>query len=543
MRTRLHLGALALVLGATVVGTAGGTTRADAQQGNIFRVAFRSGSLDYLDPALSYTAEGWALLDTTCARLMTYPDKPPPTGLRLVPEVATDFPKISRNGKTYTFTLGRGFRFSDGSPVQASAFARAINRTLDPGVKGNPAVQYTRDIVGAADVQAGRTSAAAGIVARGNTLVIRFTRPTFDFAAKTTMPFFCAVPPALPVDPEGVLRVPAAGPYVVTDYRPGERVVLRRNRFYRGSRPHHVDGFDVDLRAAGGPDALDRVERGDADWTIAGVAPAYFTAGRDLARKYGVNKSRFFVTPGFTIRYLTFNVSRPLFRNNPSLRRAVNFALDRRALTRVSTNSRLGARLTDQYLPPSFPGFRDVDVYPLKRADLRRARGLAHGSTRNGKATMYVASFPMALAAAQLVRRQLAEIRLDVEVEALPPTAYLGRIADPDEPWDLALTAWAPDFIDPFTYINLQLDGRFIPPNGGNFGGFDSPKYNELMRRAARLRGAERYRRYGELDIRIAREAAPTAPLNVFTEPTLVSERVSCLVLRPALDLTAACLK
>ena len=105
----------------------------DQRQGGILRIAIAD--LDYVDPALAYTFGSWAILDTTCARLMTYPDKPMPEGLRLVPEVAVDFPKISRNGKTYTFALRRGFRFSDGTPVRASAFARAINRTLAPGVE------------------------------------------------------------------------------------------------------------------------------------------------------------------------------------------------------------------------------------------------------------------------------------------------------------------------------------------------------------------------------------------------------------------------
>ena len=109
--------------------------------------------LDSVDPALSYSSGGWALLDTTCARLMTYPDRPAPEGLRVVPEVAADFPRISRNAKTYTFTLRRGFRFSDGTPVQASAFARAINRILALGDRSGGS-QFTGDIVGAADVQA-----------------------------------------------------------------------------------------------------------------------------------------------------------------------------------------------------------------------------------------------------------------------------------------------------------------------------------------------------------------------------------------------------
>ena len=46
----------------------------------------------------------------------------------------------------------------------------------------------------------------------------------------------------------------------------------------------------------------------------------------DLPAKYGVNRSEFFVKPGLTLRMLAFNSSRPLFRNNPRLRRAINYA-------------------------------------------------------------------------------------------------------------------------------------------------------------------------------------------------------------------------
>jgi len=526
-----------MMLAIVVVATAAATPTSEARQGGTFRIAFQG--LDYIDPALSYSSQGWALLDTTCARLMAYPDKPPPAGFRLVPEVAVDFPKISRNGKTYTFTLRSGFRFSDGTPVRASAFARAINRTLAPGIR-SAAQQYTQDIAGAADVQAGKTQTAAGVVAQGNGLVVRFTRPVPDFAAMTTMPFFCAVPPTLPADPEGVGAFPAAGPYFVSEYRPGERVVLRRNRFYGGKRPHLVDGFEADLRATSVTEVLDRVERGDADWGGAG-APEYFEPGRGLAAKYGVNRSQFFVKPGLILNALYFNTSRGLFGNNPRLRRAVNFALNRRALARLVSASSLDRRVTDQYLPPGLPGFRDADVYPLERANLSKARALARGTTQGGKAVFYVPDLPQPLAFAQLIKRQLAAIGLEVELEAIPPRSLGGRLQAEGERWDLTLSLWVPDYLDPYAYINLLLDGRFVP--GTNLARFDSPKYNRLMRQAGRLRGQDRYRAYGELDVRLAREAAPLAALSFFNEPTLVSKRVGCVVLRPVLDLTAACLK
>ncbi len=370
---------------------------------------------------------------------MSRPDKPAPEGFRLVPEVAADFPEVSRNGKTYTFTLRHGFRFSDGTPVLASAFARAINRVLAPGVR-SPGAQFMMDIAGAAEVQAGKAKSAAGISARGSRLVIRLTRPAPDFPARTTMPFFCAVPPNLPSDPEGVLTFPAAGPYFVAEYRPGERVVLRRNRFYGGGRPHHVDGFDVDLRASSSSEILDRVESGAIDWGSL-VGPEYFDPARRLVAKYGVNRSQFFVKPGLTLNLIIFNHSRPLFANNPRLRQAVNFALDRRVIARVSGASPLDRRLTDQYLPSSFPGFRDDRIYPLERPDVARARSLARGNTRGRKAVIYTPDFPPPLASAQAVKQQLVEIGLSVEIEPIPPgPAALTRLAD--NGWDLTLGLW-----------------------------------------------------------------------------------------------------
>ena len=108
-----------------------------------------------MDPARANTQASWSLLDLTCARLMSYPDRAGSRAYGLVPEVAAAPPKTSRDGKTYTFTLRRGFRFSDGKPVDARAFARAINRTLTPNLK-SLGTRYMQDIVGARAVQAGK---------------------------------------------------------------------------------------------------------------------------------------------------------------------------------------------------------------------------------------------------------------------------------------------------------------------------------------------------------------------------------------------------
>ena len=377
----------ALLLGVAAAQSEAGAPAAKAPRGGIFRVVYAPPEpLDSMDPAIANTQAAWALLDLTCARLMNYPDKPPPGAYRPVPEVAAAPPKVSRDGKTYTFTLRRTFRFSDGKRVDARAFARAINRTLAPGLR-SLGTKYMEDIVGADAVRAGRARSARGVVASGYRLVIHLKQPLGDMPHRVTMPFFCAVPPNLPADPEGRGAFPGSSAYYVREYRPGQRVVIRRNRYYRGGRTHHVDGYDVDLTAASPVEVLNRVEDGRADWGIV-PPPLYFDANRALVRKYGVNRKggQFHVRPGFTLRAWILNAGRPLFRNNLRLRRAVNLAIDRRAFG----SGRLDARLTDQVLPPSLPGFRDARVYPLNRPNLARARQLARGTLRGGKAVAYV---------------------------------------------------------------------------------------------------------------------------------------------------------
>jgi peptide/nickel transport system substrate-binding protein len=511
--------------------------RAEAPRGGIFQVAYAPPEgLDTMDPAMANTQASWALLDLTCARLMTYPDKPPPAGFRLVPEVAAAPPKVSSDGRTYTFTLKRTFRFSDGRPVDARAFARAINRTLAPGLR-SLGTRYMEDIVGARAVLAGRATNARGIIARGYRLVIRLEQPLGDLPARTSMPFFCAVPPNLPADPEGRGAFPGSGPYYVSQYRPGQRVTIRRNRYYRGTRPHRVDGFTADLTVSSPQEVLDRIEDGRADWGII-PPPLYFAPERGLVRKYGLNRTQLHVRPGFTLRAFMLNTSSPLFRGNLPLRKAVNFAVDRS----LFTGGVPGSRRTDQFFAPQLPGFQDTRIYPLRGPDLRMARALARGNLRSERATLYVADLPLTIGLGQLLKKNLEQIGLDVQVKPIPQPAYEARIRRPGEPFDIAFFVTpSVDYYDPYAFLNLYFESRFIGRT--NVSHLRSARYDRRLRAASRLRGRARLQAYARLDGDLMREVAPVVPLTYISEPTLVSKRVGCLVLRPALDLAAACLK
>ena len=89
------------------------------------------------------------------------------------------------------------------------------------------------------------------------------------------------------------------------------------------------------------------------------------------------------------------------------------------------------------------------------------------------------------------MQEQLAEIGLDVEIRELAEyatsSAYLGRLGNPDEPWDMAFVVWSPDYVDPFAYLNRILDTQ--DAGGTGLARFAEAPYIGLLREAARRSG------------------------------------------------------
>ena len=121
-----------------------------------------------------------SLLYATCAKLLNYPDRPRSPGARLEPEVAESLPERSADGRTYTFTIRKGFRFSPPSnePVTAETFKYTIERTLNPRMKSPAAANgYLATIVGAQAYMRERRDTSPGSSPTGDRLTVRLTVP------------------------------------------------------------------------------------------------------------------------------------------------------------------------------------------------------------------------------------------------------------------------------------------------------------------------------------------------------------------------------
>ena len=132
MNRLVATGALAAVA-ALLLASAGGTRA--IKEGGTFRISQTAGFLDAIDPAIYNPQGSVQLLRPACSSLLSNPNERPPAGLRYEPDLAADYPVVSRNGRKYTFTIRQDARFSTGAPVLARDVVHSLERVLTPALR------------------------------------------------------------------------------------------------------------------------------------------------------------------------------------------------------------------------------------------------------------------------------------------------------------------------------------------------------------------------------------------------------------------------
>jgi peptide/nickel transport system substrate-binding protein len=518
------VGALLLIV-AAFAGTGSATAAAGktvAKKGGTLKVNISNGDFEHSDPGLAYDTLSWSMLYTTQMLLVNFPEKPGAAGAQLYPEAATAFPTVSKDGKTYTFKIRPGLKFSDGSALTAAAFQRALERNLSPKM-GSPVgvnIQLQKLIAGGEAFLDGKAQKIAGVSAKGLTLTVKLTKPNPAFVAIMGMQWFGAVRPDTPYSSDGLNNLPSAGPYVIKSRDVGRSLVEVRNPNYKGTRPANPDQI-VWTANTDSDQSLLQVKAGQAD-IDASQPPAVQYA--DLGQKYGVNKKQFFVGPTSCILYYALNTSRAPF-SSLAMRKAANWALDRPALVRLS--GKYSGHRSDQILVPGVPGYKPYNIYAIKGADVAKAKQIAGGPI-SGTVTVLHSTSASQTARAQVIEYNLKQIGFDTKDRPIPGGLYYKTIGTRGADFDLVWAGWCADYFDPFDYINVNLDGRSIQDaNNVNFAYLNSAKLNAAMDHAASLTGAARVAAYQKLDLTIMRDYAPWVSYINLSSVFFVSPRVS----------------
>src|SRR3954452_5855741 len=349
------------------------------------------------DPGAAPYLVHFSLLRMTNDGLLTLRRIAGAGGFQLVPDLAVAMPAISDGGRTLTFRLRRGIRYSNGDPVKPSDFLFAVRRQF-----GNPPVSYgttfLTDIVGA-DACTNRPSTCSAALAaaivpddRADTLTIHLAQPASSVPYELATTFADLLPPDSPPIDSGK-PVPSTGPYMFDKTGPTSITLVRNPRFHQWSADAQPAGFPKTIRWTLQPDdskALTAIERGQADVMLdpppANRLPELRIRSAVLAHPYA----------GESTFYLGLNSHAQPF-SSLAARKALNFAVDRGGF--VALGGAPTQTPTCQVLPPGMFGYSPycpytTDVSPTSGAwrapDMERARArVAQSGTRGSPVQLW----------------------------------------------------------------------------------------------------------------------------------------------------------
>lgn len=493
--------------------------RPDPRSGGTVRLA-RTDDFDSLDPGNTYYAYTWNFLRLIGRTLVTFPSRPGDEGRRLVPDLAESLGEASADLRRWRYRLRAGLRFEDGSAVTAADVAHAIVRS-NYGTALGAGPTYFRQVLGEELDERGWPRGL--MVEDERTLVFELERPFAGFDMLGTLPSTTPVAPRHDTGAEYARHPMATGPYAVEEYRPGHRLLLRRNPYWdaatdpvRQQRPDAVevllglDPHEVDAAVIDGP--------AHADLAGFGVQPR---AQARLLADPVLRANTDNPLTGFTWIYCISSNVAPF--DNVHLRRAVQYATDKPAMQEAYGGT-VGGDIATTVLPPTMPGYRPFDRYPARldgTPDLDAARAeLAAGGQPNGFVTRIVARHDRLkeLRAAQALSAGLARVGIDAEVVTFSSGEYFEKRGGcpaflKANGIGIVMFGWGADFPDGYGFWQQLVDGRAIKELGNqNMGELDDPVVSGLLDEAAASADpARREQIWGELD-RLVMEHAVIVP-------------------------------
>jgi ABC-type oligopeptide transport system substrate-binding subunit len=187
------------------------------------------------------------------------------------------------------------------------------------------------------------------------------------------------------------------------------------------------------------------------------------------------------------------------------------------------------------------PGFKEADIYSLKGPNYAKARQLAQGNTRSGKAIFYAYNRAAGPGVAQSVQFNLKQIGLDVEIKLFDRVVQNTKAGTRGEPFDITHEGWHADYPDPDNFINVLLDGRRLQPennvNSSYYSGDGVANFNKKLDDAFAASGSKRLNLYAALDREVMANGAPAATYISGNVRHFVSNSTGCYQYSPSVNL------
>jgi len=495
----------------------------EGKEGGILNATYKSFP-DYMDPQLSYTAEGWTAMGEVYIPLLTYKHAEGAEGSEVVPGLAKEMPKITNGGKTYTLFLRPGLKYSNGKPVKASDFTYAVERAFK--VNSGGSVFYT-GIAGAEKFAETKSGGIPGIKTNDKTgeVKIELTKPRGTFTNELALMFVAPVPQGTPNEDLSANPPPGTGPYMIKNVHPGNGWEYERNPYWAKDNskamPEYptgiIDGAKVTV-VRNDETQVNDIEQGKYDW-MQNPPPA--SRYSQVKEKY--EGSQFTVEPTISTYYFWMNTTAAPF-DDVKVRQAVNYAVDPSALERIYSGQ---IKAAHQILPEGMPGHKPFDLYPHNMAKAKEMLEEANPSDMD--ITVWTDNESPNKEAGEYYEGVLKELGFNTKLKVINADNYftvIGNRSTPD--LDTGWSDWFEDYPHPNDFFQPLLAGESIlQTNNGNFAQIDEPSLNqEISTLGEEQLGPEQEKKYAELDKKYM-ELAPWAPYGQRTLDTFVSSNIN----------------
>jgi peptide/nickel transport system substrate-binding protein len=551
---RLGRRALALLVGAFAMvaipscgedDDGGGT--GEGRQGGSITISLTSNP-DHLDPANAYTVEAAVAHWLIYPGLLTYKHEEGKAGAELIPGVVEEMPEVSADGKTYTMTMRKGLKYSDGTAAKASDFEHAIKRSLTlewGGLSFFEAIEGVSDYVKAkkedADISGIETNDQTGEI------TIKLTEKNGQFPYILAFPSAGLVPSKTPFEEQSKEPPPGLGAYAFErgSVQPNREFTLVKNRNFNlpGIPKGNVDRIRVRLIKNQGRQAQD-VIAGRLDYMLDEPSTDLLP---EVRSKY---KDRYKENVANSTYYMFLNTEEKPF-DKLEVRQAVNYAFDKRAAVRL-----FGGLLEPDcnFLPPGMQGYEKIDPCPWgdpnAAPDVEKARQLVKQAGEEGtEVTVYGNDEERSSKITDYYADVLNKIGLKAKVKTIGAETYFATVGDVKLKPQTGFTNWFQDFPHPGDFFFLLESGSIQPTNNQNNSMVRDRKVDQL---AAEIKAETPDK---VVDQSVELDKYVTSPDKAYVlayghtkETTFVSERMdfeNCTVFHPVYqdDWSQFCLK
>jgi peptide/nickel transport system substrate-binding protein len=429
---------------------------------------------DFLDPQESYTTQGAEADWVAYLGLYSYAHAGGAAAGKVIPALATGAPKVSSDGKTYTMTLRKNLKYSNGKPVKASDFRYSIERALKLNWGGDSF--YTGTIIGAAAYSKGTSKTISGIVTNDATgsVTIHLLAPYGAFPNVLAFPSSGLVPTGTAMKTLTNAPPPGVGPYMITNVVPAKSWMGTINPVYAKEKIPGIPVGTVNIQAKVEADTTTETED-----VLTGTNVLFDTADQIvpslLPQVKAKAASRYAKAAIPQTFYFFLNVKAKPF-DSLAVRQAVTYALDRRVLSKLDSGN-----LTPgcYFLPPGITGHPTAPCpygNPAAAPNMAKAQALIAKSGDKGMpVTVWSEIRQPRTQFVQYYANVLQNLGFKVTIKPIADTQYFPTIGSLKNNPQTGFADWAQDFPNPGDFYLLLDKNSIQPVNNQNFGQIDDP--------------------------------------------------------------------